>query len=264
METLRRTFRLAWDALLLRDHAFEAMRDAPNAFVRGVSFILVIAIVVSLLGVVGSVLMWLTSPDVGQIQTVVWQHVSTMPWVEQVPPGQRAQALETARRIYDLIWLGIRAFAPSVPNALVGVILNPLALVIGWLIYGFLAFLVARILGGQGGLGPTYGATALAAAPRLLGVVHVVPYVQTAGLGVWALVCNYQALKITHRLSPWRAFWATVLPLVLIFLFILGLAILGVVAAASLLRGSLGPTAQVAPVMNVLTVASMPFGGGAR
>lgn len=264
METLKTTFRLAWDALLLRDRAFEAMRDAPNAFARGLSFILAIAIVVSLLGVIGSVLTWLTSPDLGRIEAVVWDHVSQMPWVEQVPPSERAQALAMARRIYDLTWLSIRALAPSIPNALIRVILNPIALVIGWLAYGFLAFLIARALGGQGGLGQTYGATALAAAPRLLGVVHVLPYVETAGLGVWALVCNYQALKVTHRLSPWRTFWATVLPLILLFLFVFGLAVIGMVIVMSLLRGTFSPAAQVLPGLDPFALAVALLEGGAR
>jgi hypothetical protein len=160
-----------------------------------------------------------------------------MPWVEQIPRAERAQVLGQVKQVYDLTWLAVRTLIPGIPRALLNVFLSPVALVVGWLVYGFLAFLVARALGGQGGLEQTYGATALAAAPRLLGVVHVLPYVETAGLGIWALICNYLALKITHGLSPWRAFWATVLPLILLLLVALGLGIIGVALAVTTVGG---------------------------
>lgn len=233
MNTITATFRLALDALLLRDRAFESMKEEPDPFIRGLGFILVIALLVSLLSIVGSVLFWLSSPDLGRIQAAVWEQVSQMPWAEQGPPAEVAQVKE----IYDLGWRIARAFVPGVPRALINVIVTPVALVAGWLVYGLLAFLVARLLGGQAGLGQTYGATALAAAPRLLGVVHVLPYVETAGLGTWALICNYLALKNTHGLSPRRAFLATVLPLILLFLLIVGLAIIGTMIVTAAIGG---------------------------
>ncbi len=231
------TFRLALNALLLRPRAFEEMRDDPQPFARGLSFILLIAVLVALVSIVGNVLFWLSSPDLEQIQTVVWEQVRQMPWVEQIPETERAQVLSQVKQVYDLAWLAARTLTPGILRALLNVFLSPVALVAGWLVYGFLAFLVARMLGGQGGLEQTYGATALAAAPRLLGVVNVLPYVETAGLGIWALICNYLALKTTHNLTPWRAFWATVLPLVLLFLLALGLGIIGIAVVTATVGG---------------------------
>jgi len=160
-----------------------------------------------------------------------------MPWVDQLPPGERSQIMEEVRRIFDVGWQIARVFTPSIGSALVNVILNPVALVVGWLLYGLLAFLSARALGGRGRLDQTYGTTALAVAPRMLGVVNVLPYVDTAGLGVWALICNYLAIKNTHDLSPWRSFWATVIPFILLFLFAVGLVILGTGIAVITLGG---------------------------
>jgi len=59
--------------------------------------------------------------------------------------------MEEVRRIFDVGWQIARVFTPSIGSALVNVILNPVALVIGWLLYGLLAFLSARALGGRAG-----------------------------------------------------------------------------------------------------------------
>lgn len=237
MERITSTFRDAIDALLLRERAYESMRDRPSPFTRGLTFVVSVGLIVALVSIVGAVLLRATSPDLGAIQEAVWQGMREMPWVEQIPPGERAEVMEIIRRNFDLGWRIARLFAPSLGNALVNVILNPIALVAGWLVYGLLAFLAARILGGKGRLDQTYGTTALAVAPRMLGVVNVLPYVDTAGLGIWALICNYLAIKHTHHLSPWRSFWATVIPFILLFLFAIGLVVLGVGLAAVTMGG---------------------------
>lgn len=237
MNTIGDTFRRAIDALLLRDDAYEAMRDSPSPFWRGFVFILVVGVVVALVGLVGAALTTYTSPDLGAIEEAVREGILDMPWVDQVPPSARPEVLRQFEQSYALGWQIARTFTPSMTNALINIVLNPVALIVGWLLYGVLAFVVARILGGRGTLGETYGATALAAAPRMLAVVNVAPYVQTAGLGIWALLCNYLALKNAHRLSPWRGFWATLLPILLLFLFVIGLSILGVVIAGFAIGG---------------------------
>ncbi|MFQ5854214.1 MAG: YIP1 family protein [Anaerolineae bacterium] len=237
MEIITTTFRQAIDALLLRDSAYRSMRESPSPFVRGLVFIVSIGVIVALVSIVGAILLRLTSPNLGAIQETVWEGMQDMPWVEQIPPGDRVERMQQVRQSFDLGWQIARQFTPGIGSAILNVILNPISLVLGWLVYGLLAFLAARALGGTGRLDQTYGTTALAAAPRILGVVNVVPYVETAGLGIWALICNYLALKNTHDLSPWRAFWATVVPLVLLFLFVVGLAILGVVIAVTVSGG---------------------------
>lgn len=237
MEDTSSTFRQALDALLLRDSAYRSMRDSPSPFVRGLVLVVSVGLVVAIFGIVGAALFQYTSPDLGAIQETVLQELQAMPWMEQIPPSERQEFMDVFRQQYNLGWQIARIFVPSITNALINVVLNPIALIVGWLVYGLLAFLSARVLGGRGRLDQTYGTTALAVAPRMLGVVQIMPYVQTAGLGVWALVCNYLALKNTHELSPWRSFWATVIPFVLLFLFVVGLSILGVSIAAFAFQG---------------------------
>lgn len=232
MENITNTFRQAIDALLLRDSAYESMRDSPTPFVRGIGLVVSVALIVAIVSISGAILFRLTSPDLGAIQDAVWQGMQEMPWTEQFPESERAGVMQEVRRQYNLGWQIARIFTPSIGNALIDVILSPIALVAGWLLYGLLAFLSARALGGKGRLDQTYGTTALAVAPRMLGVVNVLPYVETAGLGIWALVCNYLAIKNTHELSPWRTFWATIIPFIILILFVIGLAIIGVSIAA--------------------------------
>ncbi len=221
--------RLAWDALLLRDRAYEEMRASTGPFVRGLILIVLVALVFSIPAVVGKGLERLTSPDPGRIQEAVRQGLAEMPWYRQSAAAS-PQFEQSFRQGYDTWW---QVFGPMLfPNPLqaaLGVILNPIGLVIGWLIYGFLAFLFARLLGGQGNLGQTYGTTALAVSPQLLGVISVLPYVTVPGLTTWSVVCNYLALKHAHRLSPGRAFWATVLPYLFLLLVVV---LLGALVAA--------------------------------
>jgi hypothetical protein len=76
-----------------------------------------------------------------------------------------------------------------------------------------------------------------------LNVFKVLPYVQIGGLAVWGTVCNYLAIKSAHQLSPARAFWATVLPFVVLLLLFKIVALLGVLAFgaffASLVQGGI-------------------------
>lgn len=231
MENITPTFRLAVDALLLRDSAYQSMRDDAHPFTRGLTLIVGVGLLIAIFSLVGTALLRLTSPDTGAIQQAVWEGMQEMPWVQQIPADRRAEVMAEIKRNFDLGWRIVRLFAPSITRSLINIVLNPMVLIVGWLLYGFLAFLSARTLGGRGRLDQTYGTTALAVAPRMLGVAHVLPYVDTAGLGIWALICNYLAIKHTHHLSPWRAFWATTIPLILLALFVIGLAILGITVA---------------------------------
>ena len=135
-----------------------------------------------------------------------------MPWYTDMSSSPKA--LEMFKQQYDLGWNIAKALVPS-PSALVGIITTPLSLLIVWFVYGLLAHLSARILGGKGSAGQTLACTALAVAPQLLNVVMVLPFAQAAGVSTWTLVCNFSAIRSAHGLNGWRALVATLLPLVL-------------------------------------------------
>ena len=113
--------------------------------------------------------------------------------------------------------------SPTPANSLLGIITKPLGLILGWLVYGVLAMGAARLLGGRGTLNQTLGATALAAAPQMLTLLTVLPFVTVAGLGTWSLLCNYVALRTVHDLSWPRAVWAALLPGLVLLLLALAL-----------------------------------------
>jgi len=238
MQTLVNVFRPLIQALFLRNEAYEEMREDPNPFVKGLVLIVAVAVLFSLVGIVGNALEWATTPNLDRIQEVVWREVREGPWFEEIPPAERAEALAVTEQFYNIGWRIAKAFAPSPLSAAIGVITNPVALIIGWLIYGFLAHIFARLLGGTGNLGQTYGTTALAVSPRILNLVTLLPYAAVGGVaGTWALICNYLALKNAHRLTPARAFWATILPFVTLFVLVSLLGALGVAIVSSLIQG---------------------------
>jgi len=79
--------------------------------------------------------------------------------------------------------------APNPASAAVRIVTLPLWLVLIWLLYGVVAHLCARLLGGQGGLGQTLGRTALAVAPQLLNLATFLPYLVVGGVvGTWTLL----------------------------------------------------------------------------
>lgn len=238
MQTIANTFRLLIQALFLRNEAYEEMREAPNPFVKGLTMIVVVAILFSLVGIVGDALEWATMPDMGKIQEAVWGEMMEAPWFKEIPPADQAEVRASMEQSYNLSWRITRALTPGPLGSALGVITNPVALVIGWLIYGFLAHIFARLLGGTGTFGQTYGTTALAVSPRILNLITLLPYAVVGGVaGTWALICNYLALKNAHRLTPARAFWATILPFVTLLVLVLLLSILGGVIVSSLIQG---------------------------
>jgi hypothetical protein len=227
--------------LFLRTHAYEDMRQARNPFVQGLLIVVVIGLIVALAALVGTLLEWASSPNMAAIQDAVYAGLTQMPWYRQqlgLTPGFAAEF----KRWYDLGWTFARRFlAPNPGSAAANIILTPLGLIVSWLIYGLLAHFFARLLRGEAQLGQTLGCTALAVAPHILKAAEVVPFLAVGGVvGTWTLIGRYLALKQAHRLSWGRAFWATLLPMLVLGLLGVILAALGVVAFGALASQFLG------------------------
>ncbi|MBN1658761.1 MAG: YIP1 family protein [Anaerolineae bacterium] len=235
MDSIADGLQLGWDALLLREGAYERMRAVANPVVKGLIFIIIIGFAIALLGLVGDVLEWATTPDLGAIKDTVYHHLTQMTWWRELSTSR--EFVEQFDEFYNLGWqMGDLFGATSLASSALDILLTPLGLVIRWLIYGLLAYLFARWLGGTGDLSDTLGVLALAAAPQMLNVFTLLPYVSVGLLiPVWGILCAYVGLKTAHNL-PWhRAVWATLLPfllalVVLLLASCLGTAILAVVA----------------------------------
>jgi hypothetical protein len=146
----------------------------------------------------------------------VLANLQQMSWWQFIEQDPQVEALWF--QIWNGIWDASQAVAPSPARSLLGVVAAPLGLIVTWLIYGVLAYLFARLLGGAGTLNQTLGATALAAAPQLLNVLTVLPFVVIFSLGTWTLLCNYMALRTVHGLSWQRSVAAALLPSVVLVL----------------------------------------------
>ena len=236
MNAIAEYWRLATGALLLRSAPYEQMRDARQPFVKGFILILITTFVVAVVAIAGHALNWATAPNLDEAQEIVWEGMTEMPWFQELERLGEGEVLDTVRVWYDAGWQGSRFFAPAPWRGASDLIAKPVGALVCWLIYGILAYLFARLLGGEGSLGQTYGCLALAISPQLLGLLHVLPYVATGGaISIWTAVCGFIALKTTHRLSGGRAFWVAVLPTVTLVLLVLLLtsvftALMGAVA----------------------------------
>jgi hypothetical protein len=229
-------------ALTLRDEAFLGLAEDARPFVRGLTFVLLVGFIIALASLIGTVLTAWTSPDLDALFAAIREGITTMPWRQELTASELSQADETMDVVFDIVRSIVGFFSPSIPMALVGVVLQPIGMAIAWLIFGALAFAFAKLLGGTGTLEQTYGATSLAAAPYLLGIVHVLPYIESSGLAAWALICAYLGVKHSNDLSPGRAFWATLLPLIVLFALsvVVGFGVGAVLAATQFGLGGTG------------------------
>lgn len=214
MNALSEYLNLGLGALFFKEETYEKMRDDQNPVVKGLILILLVSIIVALVTIVGRALEWSTTPDLSNLKNIVLEEMSRTP--SSFPYVNTPEF----RQGYDLWWQFFGSmFGVSIVGAVLNVITNPISLVLRWLIFGVVVFVFARLLGGKGNLSQTLGCTALAVAPEMLNAFHVLPYVQVGGVAIWSLICTYLGVKISNQLSPWRAFWATLLPFVA-FLFL--------------------------------------------
>lgn len=203
------------EAFFLGQAPYVEMRKGSNPALRGLGIVVLVAVVVALVGLVGTALEWATMPNMSDVQTAVLKGIQQMPWYQKLPGN--AEFREQFQQWYDMGWQVFPQLfgAPSIPIAASRIILLPLGLTFVWFLYGLAAHLCARLLGGQGGLGQTLGCTALAIAPQLLNIATIFPYLVVGGVvGTWTLLCRYVALKTCHRLTWSRALAATLLPYV--------------------------------------------------
>jgi hypothetical protein len=236
MHTLSQSFGLLWNALFLESQAYAAMRDNKSPVKKGLIILIVLGLALALAGIIGTTLEWASSPSLDAIRETVWEKYQQSTWWQFIEA--QPEALQSFENTWDQIWQFMGYVIPTPVSSLSGLILKPLGLIIGWLIFGLLAHLFARMLGGSATLSQTLGATSLAAAPQLLGLLTALPFVAIAGIGTWTLLCRYMAIRVTHNLSWARSLWAVILPpIVLGFLLLLLGMLFGVALGSVIARG---------------------------
>jgi hypothetical protein len=172
------------------------------------------------------------------MKDTIYYYLTQMPWFRMMV-AEEPLALQTFEQWYDFGWNMAMMSSPSVGTAILNVILIPVALIVRWLIYGLLAYLFARWLGGTADLSQTLGVLALAVAPQALNALTVFPYVQPGNIiAVWGILCAYVGLKKAHGLTWDRAVWATLLPFILAIALIILVSCLATAAFAVMVGGA--------------------------
>jgi hypothetical protein len=216
--------RIAVDGLLLDPRAYRAQRDHPDGLRRGLLLVLLIGLAVGLATLIGDLGEYLTQPDPAALNQTLYDGLTSMPWY-----GPTVSANPEIGPLLDSLFVGPGALSlsPTPQSALIALLVTPIVSVISWFVGGSFVHIAARAFGGTGRFAQTLAAMAVAASANLLGLVQVVPYAQfipgsllLAG-GILGLILSYIAVRETHGLAPWRAFWAVVVgPLLLTVLLV--------------------------------------------
>ena len=235
MQTISQSFGLLWNALFLESQAYAAMRDNKSPIKKGLIILIILGLALALAGIIGTTLEWASSPSLDAIRETIWEKYQQSPWWQFIEA--EPQALNMFTQIWDQIWQVMGFIIPTPASSLSGLILKPIWLIINWLIFGLLAHLFARMLGGSASFSQTLGATSLAAAPQLLLLLTALPFVAVAGIGTWTLLCRYMAIRVSHDLSWARAMWTVLLPPILIGFLVFLLSALFSIGLALFISG---------------------------
>jgi hypothetical protein len=235
MDGIVGSLRLGWKALLLKEDAYEEMGAADNPVVKGLILIVIVGVAIALLGFVGDLLEWASTPNLSDLKDTMFYYFTQMPWWDMA--SKSPEFPQIFEQIWDFNWSIASALSPS-PWSGLNIIGTPLALLIRWLIYGLLAYLFARWLGGTADLSKTLGVLALAVAPQALNALSLFPFVQLGNLvSIWGILCAYVGLKTIHKLRWNRAMYATLLPFVLVIGVMILASCFGTAIFAAVVKG---------------------------
>ena len=237
---------LAWGALFLDTQTFVAQREARDTFRKGVLLVVVITLLAGSLSFVVSTVKGFLPPRWDARREKVGNQISQV--FEFLPLEMDA---ETEQMIVGSIEAGldigfeIAQLPTPLPRPVKGFlqalgrwITAPVLRLGGWMGYAFWVLLVAKLLGGRATLAQMLGCTALCAAPQILTILRVIPYLGPI-LGivafVWGLVIYVKTTAVANELSVGRALLAAILPAAVLIGLISLLVIpfvLGIVIAA--------------------------------
>lgn len=222
---LQEVLRLLGRGLFLEPGAYDEAADSDNPFVEGLFLVILIGVVIAVAGIIGQAIGWAMTPDLGEIKQIIYDGLLQSPLFAML--RENAEAFAQFKQNYELGWRIAEFFSPNITNILIGLFLRPLGLLIAWLWFALIAHGVAKLLGGNGSLQETLGATALALSPALLHVFGVLPTITVAAVGIWILLARYVAVRRVHENLTWgRSLVAVVSPMILSWLLLIPLGAL--------------------------------------
>ncbi len=207
---------LIGQAAMLEDRAFITMKHDDNPWAEGLIFTVLIGIAVAIAGFIGGLLMSASLPPANAVLDLFLSALRQQ--------SQEVANLSVLEAMLRQFWEGYKLISgyDSGWQRLLLLVWTPLGLVMQWLFSGFLVHVVAKAVGGKGSFNQTLGATALMAAPALLRVLSVIPFVQVSALllAVWSTLILFRAVEVVHEL-PWRkAAITSTVPLIVVLLLL--------------------------------------------
>jgi len=228
-------------------------RDSKDVFRRGLTLLLLVALVVGLVSFLVDFIGGLVGPGIEQeladasaIFDTWWQYMpaESAEFREQFM-GSASAGLEIGRRIATLP-TRLPPTLTTLLEALGTWVSRPLAMLGGFLGYGIWVMLAAKLLGGKGRLQEFLGTAALSSVPYLLLVLERVPClgpVLHVVAWVWAAIIWVLATAVTHgwatphltdegEVQSYEVSWSR--PILAVVLPALVVAVLALVGAAGL------------------------------
>ena len=219
---------------ILDDAAYQAWRERPNLFLRGILLIVVISLVAGLASFGVNLVNKVKPVDVAAIENQINKQMEMQyQWNPSFQdPQVRAMTRDIMKTIMPMI-SDITSIKPLLGQGISGLfqavgswVSRALAAIGGWLFYGALVLIAVRLLGGTAKLPEFLGMVSLYIIPGLLGLLSPVPCLGSILLLVgmiWSIVVYVKAVSVTSGLDAGRSIVAVFAPALAIFL--LGLVV---------------------------------------
>ncbi len=218
-----------WRSVILDDDAYQAWRERPNLFLRGIVLILIITLIAELIPFAVNLWNQVTQPDLQGIREQIRESLDMQYRFNPVygDPEVREMAEQTIDAAVAMA-TEIMSIQPPLPRG-VGGFLTALGswltraagAIGGWLLYGALVLICVNLLGGAATLREFYGMAALFVVPGLLAILQPVPCVGPllALIGsIWSIVVYVKATSVVSGLDGGRAAVAVLAPAVVMVL----------------------------------------------
>ncbi len=184
-------------ALVFEAEPFITMTEDDNPWAEGLFMVALMGLLVGAARVIGSLLLSASMPDPDALLAAMLQGIRQLgPLAASI--GLDSAALEGIAQQWRDVGFDLFGYGSGWMR-LLWLVLAPMLPRSGrWLILGLVCHGVALALGGNGKLNRTLGATALMAAPQMLMLLQVIPFVSVSGLllSVWSAAIVYQAIEV--------------------------------------------------------------------
>jgi hypothetical protein len=195
---------LVGKALVLEAEPFLTLAEDDNPWVEGLFLVTCVGVLLGGAHFVGGLLLTASLPPADAVREALLPSVQQL--AAQIGLGGDPVQIEAAFRQFWGWAAGFIGYQGGLARFFFA-LLQPVWLVLQWLFLALATHVAARLLGGKGTLVQTLGTTALAAAPQVLGVLTIIPFVSVSRLllAFWALLILYRAVEIIHDLSWQRS-----------------------------------------------------------